>query len=47
MIKENTLVGALAMYRQEVRPFTEKHVMLVKSFATQAVIAIARRGKST
>src|SRR6516225_7598557 len=40
MIKENTLVGALAMYRQEVRPFTEKHVMLVKSFATQAVIAI-------
>jgi len=40
MIKENTLVGALAMYRQEVRPFTEKHVTLVKSFATQAVIAI-------
>src|SRR5262249_6123695 len=40
MIKENTLVGALAMYRQEVRPFTEKNVTLVKSFATQAVIAI-------
>jgi GAF domain-containing protein/anti-sigma regulatory factor (Ser/Thr protein kinase) len=40
MLKENELVGALSMYRQEVRPFTDKHVGLVKNFAAQAVIAI-------
>ena len=40
MLKENELVGAIAVYRQEVRPFTDKQVALVTSFASQAVIAI-------
>ena len=40
MLKENNFVGAIAIYRQEVRPFTNKQTELVKSFAAQAVIAI-------
>ena len=40
MVKDDALVGAIFIYRAEVRPFSDKQIGLVENFADQAVIAI-------
>jgi GAF domain-containing protein len=40
MLKNDELIGAIGLFRHEVRPFTERQIELVKGFAAQAVIAI-------
>ena len=47
MLKDNELVGAFSIYRQEVRPFSEKQIELVKNFAARQSSPSRTRGCST